>query len=106
MKDAVLRLWRNRYIRVAAWVVSTVLLVLYPLRHVNVGVDLWDGGYNCTNFRYSGLEYMDSMWYFATWLANGAGSLIMKLPYGATMLGMNVYTGLIVLSPQSRIFSV
>ena len=96
MKDAVLRLWRNRYIRVAAWVVSTVLLVLYPLRHVNVGVDLWDGGYNCTNFRYSGLEYMDSMWYFATWLANGAGSLIMKLPYGATMLGMNVYTGLIV----------
>lgn len=78
------------------WILSIVLLVLYPLRHVNVGVDLWDGGYNYANFRYSGLEYMDSMWYFATWLANGIGSLLMRLPFGSTMLGMNVYTGLIV----------
>ena len=96
MKDAVLRLWRNRYIRAAAWIAGTALLVLYPLRHVNVGVDLWDGGYNCANFRYSGLDYMDPMWYFATWLANGTGSLLMKLPYGTTLLGINVYTGLIV----------
>lgn len=55
-----------------------------------------DGGYNYANFRYSGPEHMDSMWYFATWLANAIGSLLMRLPFGNTMLGMNVYTGLIV----------
>lgn len=74
---------------------SFPIIILYSLRHVCLGVDLWDGGYQYANFRYSGLEYMDSMWYFATWLANAAGSLLMHLPGGGTMLGMNLYTALI-----------
>lgn len=61
-----------------------------------MGVDLWDAGYNYANFQYPGLEYMDSMWYFATWLANQWGTFFTKLPCGDTFLGMNVYTGLIV----------
>lgn len=73
-----------------------LILLLYPLRHIHVGVDLMDGGYNYANFHYSGLEHMDSMWYFATWLANGVGSFLTKLPYGDTCLGMNFYTGLLV----------
>lgn len=80
----------------AAWIFSILVLFLYPLRHVNLGVDLWDGGYNYANFRYNSLEYMDSMWYFATWLANTVGSMFTRLPYGKTLVGMNVYTGLIV----------
>lgn len=71
-------------------------LILYPLRAVNVGVDLWDAGYNYSNFRFPGTDCMDSMWYFATWIANLTGSLIMKLPGAGTMVGMNVYTGLFV----------
>ncbi len=71
-------------------------LILYPLRAVNVGVDLWDAGYNYSNFRFPGTNYMDSMWYFATWIATLTGSLIMKLPGAGTMVGMNVYTGLFV----------
>lgn len=70
------------------------LLVIYPLRHVCQGVDLMDGGYNYANFTYSGLEFMDSMWYFATWSANIFGSFLTKLPWGNTMLGMNLYTTL------------
>lgn len=73
-----------------------ILIFLYPLRHVNVGVDLWDGGYNCANFRYHTLEYMDSMWFFATWLANMAGHFFTLLPFGDTLLGMNVYCSLLV----------
>lgn len=72
------------------------VLILYPLRHLSVGVDLWDGGYNYANFRYPGMEYMDSMWYFATWIANVTGSLLGKLPFGDRMLAMNLYTGLFV----------
>lgn len=85
-----------RIARRAAWSFFILILLLYPLRHVRTGVDLWDGGYNYANFRYSGLEYMDSMWFFATWLANGIGQLFTRLPFGNTMLGMNVYTGLVV----------
>ena len=71
-------------------------LLLYPLRHIHLGVDLWDGGYNYANFQYAGLEHMDSMWYFATWIANGFGNVLTKLPWGDTMAGMNVYTSLVV----------
>ena len=82
--------------RKTLWIFSFLALLLLPLRHVNVGVDLWDGGYNYANFRYNSTEFMDPMWYFATWSANALGSLLMRLPFGNTMLGMNVYTGLIV----------
>ena len=71
-------------------------LLLYPLRHIHLGVDLWDGGYNYANFQYAGLEHMDSMWYFATSIANGFGNVLTKLPWGDTMAGMNVYTSLVV----------
>ena len=73
-----------------------ILLILYPLRHVCLGVDIWDTGYNYANFKYGGLEYMDSMWFFATWLANGVGFLLTKLPFGNMVLGLNVYTALFV----------
>lgn len=73
-----------------------LLLVLYPLRHLQMGVDLWDGGYNYSNFRYPGTEYMDPMWYFATWISTEAGAFMMRLPFADTMPGMNLYTGMIV----------
>lgn len=78
------------------YIVSIIVLSVYPLRHISRGVDMWDGGYNYGNFYYSGTEYMDSMWYFATWLANTVGSFFTRLPGGNTMLGMNVYTGMII----------
>ena len=78
------------------YAVSVVLIFLYPFRHVAMGVDLMDGGYNYANFRYNGLEYMDSMWFFATWMANGVGHLFTRLPFGDTLLGMNVYGTLLI----------
>ena len=72
------------------------LLVIYPMRHVNLGVDLMDGGYNYANFIFDGQEYMGSMWFFATWSANIFGSFLTKLPGGSTMLGMNIYTTLLI----------
>lgn len=73
-----------------------MILVIYPLRHIHWGLDLWDTGYNYSNFQYMGLEHMDSMWLFATYLSNVVGNLLMKLPGADSLLGMNLYTGLIV----------
>ncbi len=75
-------------------IVFPLLLILYSLRHICYGVEWTDTGYNYGNFRF--LEHMDSMWMFSTYLANVIGRLFMNLPFGNTMLGMNVYTGLIV----------
>jgi len=73
-----------------------LILIIYPLRHVNWGLDLWDTGYNYANFQYMGTEHMDSMWLFSTYLANAAGNFLMKLPFAGSLIGMNVYTGLFV----------
>lgn len=72
------------------------VLALYPMRHINWGLDFWDTGYNYANFEYMGLEHMDSMWLFSTYLANGMGSFLARLPFGDCLMGMNFYTGLFV----------
>lgn len=71
-----------------------ILLFLYPLRHIRVGAEWNDTGYNYANFTY--MDRMDEMWMFSTYLGNGVGSLLSRLPFGDTMIGMNVYTGLFV----------
>ncbi len=73
-----------------------LILVLYPLRHITWGLDLWDTGYNYANFQYMGLEHMDSMWLFSTYFANAVGNLLTKLPFAGSLAGMNFYTGLSV----------
>lgn len=91
---------RQRTIRwngkLMAEVCFLLILILYPFRHVNWGLDLWDTGYNYANFTYMGLEHMDSMWLFSTYLANAVGHFLTRLPFGGTLVGMNVYTGLFV----------
>lgn len=73
-----------------------VVLAFYPFRHIGWGLDLWDTGYNYANFQYMGLEHMDPMWLFSTYLANAVGHFLMGLPSGGTLLGMNLYTSLFV----------
>lgn len=75
---------------------AIVILAFYPLRHINWGLDLWDTGYNYSNFQYMGTEHMDSMWLFSTYLANATGNWLTKLPNAGTLMGMNLYTGLSV----------
>lgn len=70
------------------------VLIAYPMRHVNWGLDLWDTGYNYGNFSFLGEGYLDPMWFFSTYLANVVGHALTLLPFGKTLIGMNVYTGL------------
>lgn len=70
------------------------VLLLYPLRHIRVGAEWSDTGYNYGNFTY--MENMDPMWLLSTYLGNALGRLFTLLPGGDTMLGLNIYTGLLV----------
>ena len=72
------------------------ILLLYPLRHINWGLDLWDTGYNYANFQFMGTDHMDPMWLFSTYLATAVGSLLMKLPFADMLMGMNFYTAFTV----------
>lgn len=89
--------WMNK--RLSGWNnvlenLFVVVLAFYPLRHIYQGIDFWDTGYNYANFTYMGLEHMDPMWLFSTWLSNAVGHLLTGLPRGESLVGMNFYTGL------------
>lgn len=73
-----------------------LILGLYPLRHIYWGVDLMDTGYNYANFQYMGVEHMDPMWLFSTYLANVVGNFLTKLPAADSLAGMNLYTGIFI----------
>lgn len=75
-------------------VILIFILILYAFRHIADGIDYNDTGYSLANFRYMGLEHMDSMWLYATYLANVTGHFFTLLPFGKTLIGMNFYTGL------------
>lgn len=92
------KLQNDRLQRVKALLenIAVVILAFYPLRHVAYGLDLWDTGYNYANFLYMGMEHMDPMWLFSTYLSNVVGHFLTMLPNAGSLMGMNVYTGLFV----------
>ena len=83
---------RQKVMDIMNRVVFPLILLLYPLRHINIGLDLGDTGYSYGNFVYMGMDHMDPMWLFSTYLANAVGWLLTHLPFGDTLLGMNFYT--------------
>lgn len=76
--------------------VFVAVLVLYPLRHITWGLDLWDTGYGYANFEYMGTQHMDPMWLFSTYLTTVIGHILSLLPGAKTLVGMNLYTGLAI----------
>lgn len=71
-----------------------LILLLYPLRHAAVGMDLMDAGYALGNYRF--FDSLNEMWKLATYLANITGVLLSKLPFGSLWIGMNVYAGMLI----------
>lgn len=75
-------------------ILPALILLLYPLRHVTVGLDLMDAGYALGNYRF--FDSLNQMWKLATYLANITGVLLSKLPFGDCWAGMNVYSSLLI----------
>lgn len=74
-------------------IILSIILVIYSLLLVNQGVTVTDTGYNYSNF--VNYDSLDNMWKFSTYLATAIGSLFTHLPFGHSMLGLNMYTGLV-----------
>ncbi len=75
-------------------ILPALILLLYPLRHAGVGIDLMDAGYALGNYRF--FDSLNQMWKLATYLANIAGAAISKLPFGDCWIGMDRYCGLLI----------
>ena len=75
-------------------ILPALILLLYPLRHISVGVDLMDAGYSLGNYHF--FDSLNMMWKLATYLANITGVILSKLPFGNSWVGMNGYCGLLV----------
>lgn len=71
-----------------------IMLFLYPLIKVNQGIDVSDTTYSLGNYLF--FDRLEGMWVISTYLSNVVGYVLTKLPFGDTLLGMNIYTGLIV----------
>lgn len=72
--------------------VFPVFLFLWPLWGTWQGVDVSDAGYSLANYEW----LSEGMWYYATFLANKAGSLLMLLPGGSGLWAMNVKCALLL----------
>ena len=70
------------------------ILVAFALLKVNKGINLADTGYSLGNYRF--FENGTGAWPLLTFVSNVFGFILTKLPFGNTMLGMNIYTSLLV----------
>lgn len=70
-----------------------LVLVYFSLIHVTKGLTVTDTGYNYGNFLF--FNELDDMWKFSTYLANVTGAFFTRLPFGETVLGLNIYTGVV-----------
>lgn len=70
-------------------ILFALILFLFPFLHVNTGLDIADTTYNLLNF--ASFPHMNQTWAVSTVLANVIGHGLTLLPFGNTMLGMNIY---------------
>lgn len=70
-------------------VILASLLFLFPFIHIGVGIDVTDSAYNLLNFM--SFPHMNRTWAISTFLANVIGHVFTKLPFGHTMLAMEIY---------------
>lgn len=81
----------NTY-RIFGLFIFPVCIILMSFFRINRGIDISDSTYSVTNYLF--LDRLDSMWYYSTFYANLLGGLLIKLPFGKTLLGINFYSSL------------
>ncbi len=80
--------WIQSHRKLLTWLCAVVLALL-PFLHVNSGVEFTDTGYSLGNYEH--FAEAEGTWALATFLSNVTGWLLTKMPFGHTMLGMQVY---------------
>lgn len=80
----------DKYKKLIVNLLFPAALFFYPFLGVCQGIDVADSTYSLANFQYFG--EMGGTWMVATFLSNVWGNLLMHLPFGGTLIGMNCYT--------------
>ena len=75
-------------------IIYSLILVLYPMVRVGFGLSVIDTTYSPANFLF--FKEMSGTWTIATYLANALGHLFTIMPGGGSLLGLNIYTSLVV----------
>ena len=89
-----LQRWYQKYNNCITNWIFPIVLFFYPMTKVNQGIDVSDTTYSLGNYLF--FNRLEGMWVISTYVSNVVGYLLTKLPFGDTLLGMNIYTGLIV----------
>jgi len=85
------------YKKYSKWIdtcIFPIILLIWPLVKVNQGIDLSDSTYSLGNYLFA--DRLSGVWVVSTYVSNLVGAAFVRLPGGNTILGINVYTGLIV----------
>ncbi|MBO5083171.1 MAG: hypothetical protein J6C06_11260 [Lachnospiraceae bacterium] len=85
--------WIQSHKKLLTWICA-IILALLPFLHVNSGVEFTDTGYSLGNYQH--FAQAEGTWALATFLSNVTGWLLTMLPFGNTMLGMQVYCNAIL----------
>ncbi len=87
------RIRQKKIYRIITDILFPAVLVAFVLMKVNQGLDITDSSYSPSNFLF--VKRMDGMWFYSTFYANLLGALLCKLPFGETLLALNIYSGVI-----------
>lgn len=85
---------KDKAVNITKYVLFPLIIVVFALLKVNKGINLEDTTYSLGNYRF--FTESTGVWFLLTFVSNVAGYLLMLLPGGATMLGMNIYASLLV----------
>lgn len=86
--------WYRQYYTVLSNGIFPVLLFFYPFMTVAQGVDVSDSMYSFSNFMF--FDQQEGMWMVSTYVANVVGWILTKLPFGTALLGIKIYTTLLI----------
>ena len=95
LTDSINKFRSNKFYVLISEIIFIGLIIIMAFCKVNKGLDITDSAYSLSNF--INAHKLDSMWYFSTFYANLLGRFFTFLPMGKTMLGINIYTGLVKL---------
>ena len=87
-------LWLTSHRQIFEKVIFPILLFIYPYTGVFRGIDVSDTTYALGGFQFP--DRMQQMWQLSTYLHHLTGRFLMHLPFGDTMLGMNIWSTLFI----------
>lgn len=84
----------RKFYNTAKKYIFPLIILLFALIKVNKGINLQDTTYSLGNYRF--FPESRGVWFLLTYVSNAIGYLMTILPFGSTMLGMKVYSSLVI----------